>query len=102
MLSHSGNVRRDSLEDRAFIAFSISMTTKLNIQISVLQFVTTLSSRAYIESDIVEAAFALLFTNISHPISGNWDEQRWKCDCLVSLDENVGRQKKLTSCQKEI
>ena len=29
MLSHSGRVRRDSLDDSAFIAFSISMTTKL-------------------------------------------------------------------------
>ena len=30
----------------------------------------------HIESDIVDAAFESLFTNISQPISGNWDEQR--------------------------
>ena len=29
MFSHKGNVRRDSLDDKAFIAFSISMTTSL-------------------------------------------------------------------------
>ena len=37
MLSHSGRVRRDSLDDSAFIAFSISMTTKLE-DLSVREF----------------------------------------------------------------
>lgn len=30
MLSHSGSVRRDSLDERAFMALSISITTKLS------------------------------------------------------------------------
>ena len=31
MLSHNGKVSRDSLEDRAFIAFNISITTNLGV-----------------------------------------------------------------------
>ena len=61
MLSHSGRVRRDSLEDKAFMALSISMTTRM-------------------ERETVEAALALSLVNISQPISGNWEEHLWKCD----------------------
>ena len=54
---HSGSVRSDSLDDSAFIAFSISITTRL------ASLVTTGCPMpkhwdAYIESDIVEAALA--------------------------------------------
>jgi hypothetical protein len=54
-----GNVRRDSLEDNAFIAFSISITTR-------------------IERDTVEADLAILLVNIWHPISGNLLAHLWK------------------------
>lgn len=47
---------RDSDEESAFIAFSISITTK-------------------IERDIVEADLARSFENISQPISGKEVEQ---------------------------
>ena len=46
------NVRRDSLDESAFMAFNISMTTR-------------------IERDTVEAERDISFENISHPISGN-------------------------------
>lgn len=59
MLSHRGRVRRDSLDDNAFMAFNISITTR-------------------IESETVEADFAISLANISQPISGNAEEQRWK------------------------
>ena len=55
MLSHNGRVSRDSLDERAFIAFSISITTR-------------------IESEMVEAALALSLANISQPILGNVEE----------------------------
>jgi len=61
MFSHRGSVSSDSLEERAFMAFSISMTTRM-------------------ESDMVEAARALLLLKISQPISGNLEEHWWKCD----------------------
>ena len=73
MLSHNGNVRRDSLEESAFMAFSISMTTKLQAQSTVETFLTQ-ARTTYIESEMVEAAFALSLANISHPISGNFEE----------------------------
>ena len=59
IFSHNGSVSRDSLEDRAFMAFSISMTTKM-------------------ESETVEPDLAMSLENIWHPIYGNWLEQRWK------------------------
>lgn len=62
MLSQSGRVRRDSDEDKAFIALSISMTTR-------------------IDREIVEADLAMSLEKISQPICGNCEEQRWKCDC---------------------
>jgi hypothetical protein len=45
-------VKRDSLEDRAFMAFSISMTTRM-------------------ERETVEADLAMSLVNMSQPISGN-------------------------------
>ena len=50
---------RDSLEERAFMALSISITTR-------------------IESEMVEAALALLLLKISQPISGNLEVHWWK------------------------
>lgn len=50
---------RDSDDDSAFIALSISMTTR-------------------IESEIVEAVRAELSENMEQPICGNAEEQRWK------------------------
>ena len=57
------------------MAFNISMTTNLRL-ISALCFEA--SEDAHIESEIVDAALALSFENISQPISGNCAEQRWK------------------------
>lgn len=70
MLSHSGKVKRDSLDDNAFIAFSISITTRLYSDISIARIIE-LRLRAYMERETVEAALALLFENIPQPISGN-------------------------------
>jgi hypothetical protein len=70
MLSHSGKVKRDSLDDRAFMAFSISITTRLYSDISFAR-ITELRLRAYMERETVEAALALSFENIPQPISGN-------------------------------
>jgi len=56
MLLHSGSVISDSEEESAFIAFSISITTR-------------------IERDMVEADLAILFENILQPISGKEVEQ---------------------------
>ena len=52
MLFHRGNVRRDSLDDNAFMAFSISITTR-------------------IDRDTVEADLDISLLNIWQPISGN-------------------------------
>lgn len=52
MLSHKGSVRRDSEDDRAFMAFNISMTTK-------------------IDRETVDADFDMPLENIEHPISEN-------------------------------
>ena len=52
----------DSLDERAFMALSISMTTRM-------------------ERETVEAALALSLAKISQPISGNCEEHLWKCDC---------------------
>ena len=59
MFFQSGRVSSDSLDDSAFMALNISMTTRM-------------------ESDTVEADFAMSLPNISQPISGNSVEQRWK------------------------
>lgn len=52
MFSHKGRVRRDSLDERAFMAFNISMTTR-------------------IDKETVEADLAISFVNIEQPISEN-------------------------------
>lgn len=57
IFSHNGRVSRDSLEDKAFIALSISITTR-------------------IDNETVEADFAMSSENIWQPISGNCVEQR--------------------------
>ena len=54
-----GNVRRDSLDDNAFIAFNISITTR-------------------IERETVEADLDISLVNIWQPISGNLLEHLWK------------------------
>ena len=51
-MSHRGRVKRDSLDDSAFMALSISMTTK-------------------IDKETVEADFAISSENIWQPISEN-------------------------------
>ena len=61
MLFHRGKVRRDSLDERAFMALSISITTR-------------------VESDTVEADLAMSFENISQPMSGKRVEHLWKRD----------------------
>lgn len=62
MLFQRAKVNRDSLDERAFIAFSISITTKM-------------------DNETVEAARDMSFVNISQPISGNCAEHLWKWDC---------------------
>ena len=69
MLSHRGSVRRDSLEDSAFIALSISMTTRLNYTVS--KETQDKGGRSHIDNDTVEAALALSLVKIRQPISGN-------------------------------
>lgn len=61
MFFQSGKVRRDSLDERAFMAFNISMTTRM-------------------EREMVEADLDMWLENISQPISGNWVEHLWKFD----------------------
>lgn len=62
-LCHRGNVRRDSLDDKAFIAFNISITTR-------------------IERETVEADLDMSLWNMVQPISGKEVLHLWKCDCL--------------------
>lgn len=52
-------MRRDSLDESAFIALNISITTR-------------------IESETVDAERDISFENISQPISGNCAEHLWK------------------------
>jgi hypothetical protein len=59
MFFHKGKVRRLSLELKAFIAFNISITTR-------------------IDNEMVEAVFAWSSTNIWQPISGYCVEHLWK------------------------
>lgn len=59
MFFHSGRVRSDSEDDKAFMAFSISITTR-------------------IERDTVEAALALLSEKMWHPMEGKMLLQLWK------------------------
>ncbi|CAI6098173.1 unnamed protein product [Clonostachys chloroleuca] len=61
MFFHKGRLRRDSLEDKAFMALNISMTTR-------------------IDKDTVEADLAMSLLNISQPISGKSAEQWWNRD----------------------
>lgn len=65
MLFHSGKVSSESLEDRAFMALSISITTRM-------------------ERDMVEADLDMSLANISQPISGKSREHLWKCDWKIS------------------
>ena len=58
-LAHSGSVSRDSELLRAFIGFSSSMTTRMDM-------------------DTVDADLAALLLKISHPISGKEREHWWK------------------------
>ena len=64
MLFHSGKVSSDSLDDRAFMALNISITTRM-------------------ERETVDAERAMgeELANIEQPISGNWEEHLWKWDC---------------------
>lgn len=59
MFFHRGRVSRDSLDERAFMALNISMTTRM-------------------VSETVEPALAMSLENISQPISGKSAEQWWK------------------------
>ena len=52
MLSHNGSVRRDSEDDKAFMAFNISMTTRM-------------------DRETVDADLDMSLENIEHPISEN-------------------------------
>lgn len=62
-LCHNGNVSKDSLDDKAFMALSISITTR-------------------IDKETVEADLDMSSWNMVQPISGNMLEHLWKCDCL--------------------
>ena len=62
MFFQTGSVKSDSEDDKAFMALSISITTKM-------------------EREIVEAVFAEESANIVQPISGKEVLQRWKWDC---------------------
>ena len=62
MFFQTGRVKSDSEEERAFMALSISMTTR-------------------IDNEIVEAVFAEESANIVQPISGKEVLQRWKWLC---------------------
>ena len=77
MFSHNGSVMSDSLDESAFIALNISITTRLG---NYQQRVGSGTMETHIESEMVDADFAMLFVNISHPISGNWEEHLWKLD----------------------
>lgn len=59
MFFHRGRVRRDSEEERAFMAFSISMTTRM-------------------ERETVEAALADASEKMWQPIEGKMVLQLWK------------------------
>ena len=59
MFFHTGSVRRDSEEDKAFMALSISMTTRM-------------------DKEMVEAVLAEESENMLQPICGKALEQRWK------------------------
>ena len=59
MFFHKGRVRRDSEEERAFMAFSISMTTRM-------------------ERETVEAALADASEKMWQPIEGKMVLQLWK------------------------
>ena len=76
MFSQSGRVKRDSLEDKAFMALSISITTKLPHVVSLVPYQVCFRGNTYMDKETVEAALLLSFANISQPISGNWDEHR--------------------------
>ena len=62
MLRHSGSVSRDSEEERAFMALSISITTRM-------------------ERETVEAVREAALVNMAQPISGKAVVQRWKWVC---------------------
>ena len=62
MFFQIGSVRRDSEDESAFMAFSISMTTRM-------------------ESETVDAGCAAAELKMEQSTSGNWVEQRWKCVC---------------------
>lgn len=59
ILFHSGKLRSDSLEESAFMALSISITTR-------------------IESETVEADLDMSLPNMEQPISENSAEHLWK------------------------
>lgn len=64
MFFQSGSVSRDSEEERAFIALSISMTTRM-------------------ERETVEAVFAESSTKMEQLIEGRKVVQLWKCVCRM-------------------
>lgn len=76
MFFHSGSVSNDSEDDSAFMALSISMTTR-------------------IDSDIVDAVRAASLLNISHPTSGkarlHW--WKWVCESVFSWKIRSGGKK---------
>jgi len=59
MFFQSGNVSKDSDEERAFIALNISMTTRM-------------------DKDMVDAALDISLVNISQPMEGNAVAHEWK------------------------
>jgi hypothetical protein len=63
MFFHRGRVRRDSDDERAFMALSISMTTRM-------------------ESETVEAALAEASEKMWQPIEGKMVLQLWKWVCI--------------------
>ena len=62
MLRHKGMVSRDSEDERAFMAFSISMTTRMERE-------TVLAERVAVEVEL----------KMEQPREGKSVLQRWKC-----------------------
>lgn len=82
IFSHNGNVISDSLDESAFIALNISITTNLSFfstyPTASWGEVTSAKSVAHIDKEIVDADLAISDVNIEHPSSGNSVAQRWK------------------------
>lgn len=76
IFSQTGSSNSDSLDDSAFMALNISITTKLEQRNQ--SNIVEQESDTYMERETVEADLAMLLENIWHPSSGNSVEHLWK------------------------